>query len=79
MSEETTTEAPQKPFLQVLSGKPDASQVAALTVLFAGLASSAAASQEAAEKDRNNWGSLEERLQRPATYNPNAFQNVNFF
>lgn len=78
MSEETITQAPQKPFLQVLSGNPDDTQVAALTVLFAGLAS-AAASQEAAEKDRNRWGSLEERLQRPATYNPNAFQNVNFF
>ncbi len=78
MSEETTTEAPQKPFLQVLSGNPDDTQVAALTVLFAGLASSAAASQEA-EVNRNQWGNLEERLQRPATYNPNAFQNVNFF
>lgn len=78
MSEETTTEAPQKPFLQVLSGNPDDTQVAALTVLFAGLASSAAASQEA-ERIRNQWGSLEERLQRPMTYNPNAFQNVNFF
>lgn len=78
MSEETTTEAPQKPFLQVLSGKPDASQVAALTVLFAGLASASAASEEAA-KDRNQWGNLEERLQRPVNYNPSAFQNVNFF
>lgn len=78
MSEETTTEAPQKPFLQVLSGNPDDTQVAALTVLFAGLASSAAGAQ-APERDRNHWGNLEERLQRPTTYNPTAFQNVNFF
>ena len=79
MSEETTPEAPQKPVLQVLSGNPDDSQVAALTVLFAGLASAAAAAADTVEKDRNRWGSLEERLQRPATYNPSAFQNVSFY
>lgn len=78
MSEETTTEVPQKPFLQVLSGNPDDAQVAALTVLFAGMASASASSEEA-QQDRNQWGSLEERLQRPVSYNPNAFQNVNFF
>lgn len=78
MSEQTTTEASQKPFLQVLSGNPDETQVAALTVLFAGLAAASAASTEAT-KDRNQWGNLEERLQRPVNYNPSAFQNVNFF
>ncbi len=78
MSEETTTEAPKKPFLQVLSGNPDDTQVAALTILVAGLASASAASEEAV-KDRNQWGNLEERLQRPVNYNPSAFQNVNFF
>lgn len=82
MSEETTTEVAAevstKPFLQVLSGNPDETQVAALTILFAGLASSAVAA-ESAERDRNNWGNLDERLQHSTTYNPSAFQNVNFF
>ena len=68
MSEETTqdTKAAEKPFLQI--------------VVFAGLAKAAAAQQMvSASKDRNNWGNLDERLSRPNTFNPSAFQNVNFF
>ncbi|WP_080796263.1 acyl-CoA carboxylase subunit epsilon [Corynebacterium pacaense] len=67
----------EKTFLQVLSGNPEPTQVAALTVLFAGLAASAQA--EEASRERNQWGNLDERLQRHTTFNPSAFQNVNFF
>ena len=38
-----------------------------------------AAAQDAAEKDRNRWGDVEERLRKPVTYNPNAFRNVTFY
>lgn len=66
----------KKPFLTITKGNPDATQVAALTVLFAGLASAGAPKET---PTRNNWGSLSERLQRPTTYNPNAFHNVTYF
>ena len=82
MSEETTqdTTAAEKPFLQIVSGNPTDQEVAALTMVFAGLAKAAAAEQMAsASKDRNHWGNPEERLSRPTTFNPSAFQNVNFF
>lgn len=82
MSEEITqdTKAAEKPFLQIVSGNPTDQEVAALTVVFAGLANAAAAQQMvSASKDRNNWGNLDERLSRPNTFNPSAFQNVNFF
>lgn len=67
----------EKSFLQVISGNPAPAQVAALTILFAGLASSANA--EESSRDRNQWGNLDERLQRHTTFNPSAFTNVNFF
>lgn len=79
MSAETTS-APQKPFFKIVSGNPSDQEVAALTMVIAGLAQSAAAQQlSSASKDRNNWGNLDERLSRPTTFNPAAFQNVNFF
>ncbi|MBP3088705.1 acyl-CoA carboxylase subunit epsilon [Corynebacterium sp. sy017] len=79
MSEKENTEAQQpekQPFLRVLKGNPSASEVAALTVLFAGLAQS---SSQELERERNLWGNIEERLRKPATYNPTAFRNVSFF
>lgn len=69
-------EETKKPFLTITKGNPDATQVAALTALFAGLAAAGAPEEK---PDRNNWGSLSERLQRPTTYNPNAFHNVTYF
>ncbi|ANE03369.1 acyl-CoA carboxylase subunit epsilon [Corynebacterium crudilactis] len=81
MSEETNqgTKAAAKPFLQIVSGNPSDQEVAALTMVFAGLAKSAAAQQASTSYDRNQWGNLTERLSRPTTFNPSAFQNVNFF
>ncbi|MEJ5928354.1 acyl-CoA carboxylase subunit epsilon [Corynebacterium sp. H128] len=66
----------KKPFLTITKGNPDATQVAALTALFAGLSAAPAAEPT---RDRNNWGCISERLQRPTTYNPNAFHNVSYF
>lgn len=68
-------EAEKKPFLKVIKGNPDATQVATLTTLFASMANQAAQSATV-ERERNLWGDLEERLQRPTTYNPNAFRNM---
>ncbi|MFP7365009.1 acyl-CoA carboxylase subunit epsilon [Corynebacterium callunae] len=79
MSENNTTEAAQKPFFTVLSGNPDDTQVAALTMVIAGLAKAAAQAQLTQPATRNNWGNVAERLNRPTTFNPSAFQNVNFF
>lgn len=69
-------EETKKPFLTVTKGNPDDAQVAALVALFAGLSAGGAPEETPI---RNNWGSLTERLQRPTTYNPNAFHNVSFF
>ena len=74
-SDETAVE--QKPFLRILKGNPDDVQVATLTALFAAMASNASGAQE--QRERNMWGNVAERLQRPTTYNPAAFQNVSFF
>ena len=82
MSDTTTPEqttAPTKPVLTVVSGNPDDTQVAALTVLFSSLAAQAATAADAGPVNRNNWGIPEERLRRPVTYNPTAFQNVSFY
>lgn len=69
-------EETKKPFLTITKGNPDDTQVAALTALFAGLAAAGAPEEK---PTRNNWGNLTERLQRPMTYNPNAFHNVTYF
>ncbi|MBI9001687.1 acyl-CoA carboxylase subunit epsilon [Corynebacterium sp. CCM 9185] len=71
--------APAKPVLQIVNGNPDDAETAALTVIFAGLAAQAAAEAEQTERNRNMWGNLEERLRRPVTHNPTAFQNVSFY
>lgn len=73
-----TAEAPKKPFLRIIKGNPDDTEVAALTTLFAVMASNAG-SQERAPRDRNMWGNLSERLSSPMSYNPSSFQNVNFY
>ena len=72
-------EIPDKPVLQIISGNPDDAETAALTVIFAGLAAQASAEAEKTERSRNMWGNLEERLRRPVTHNPTAFQNVSFY
>ncbi|APT84162.1 acyl-CoA carboxylase subunit epsilon [Corynebacterium aquilae] len=74
----TPEEKPKAPFLTVLKGNPDDVQVATLTAVFATMANNAAGAKEG-ERDRNLWGSLEERLRRPMTYNPTAFRNVSFY
>mgnify|MGYP000846542894 FL=1 len=82
MSESTNSganqEKPAKPFLRILKGNPDATQVATLTALFATMASNAAAAQEQ-QRDGKLWGNLDERLRRPMSYSPSAFQNVSFY
>lgn len=70
-------EAPKAPFLKVLKGNPTDSQVATLAVLFAGMANAAA--DTGPKGPRNQWGSLDERLQKPMSYNPGSFQNVQFY
>ena len=83
MSESTNSEAtqekPAKPFLRILKGNPDATQLATLTALFATMASNAAAAAQKQQRDRNLWGNLDERLRRPMSYSPSAFQNVSFY
>ncbi|MBN9644503.1 acyl-CoA carboxylase subunit epsilon [Corynebacterium mendelii] len=89
MSETTTapadtgnqeTDKPKEPFLKIISGNPDDTQVAALTVLFAGMASAAAAAAEKEQRDRNMWGSHRERLaRRVLSFAPGSFRNVEFY
>ncbi|MEZ2121528.1 MULTISPECIES: acyl-CoA carboxylase subunit epsilon [unclassified Corynebacterium] len=76
---DTTETAAAKPALRIISGNPDETETAALMVLFAGLAAQAAAAEEKPVRSRNLWGNLEERLRRPVTHNPTAFQNVSFY
>ena len=68
----------QKPFLRIIKGNPSDAGVATLTALFASMANNAA-SATAPERERNLWGNVSERLQRPMTYNPSAFRNVSFY
>ena len=70
----TTTD---KPLFRVLKGNPDATELAALTAVITSLASKKRAAPDAGE--RNMWGRPEDRLQRPALHNPNAFRNVTYF
>ena len=80
MSESTNSEATQeKPAKPFLKGNPDATQVATLTALFATMANNAAAAAQKQQRDRNLWGNLDERLRRPMSYSPSAFQNVSFY
>ncbi len=80
MSENTeaTEVVEKKPFLKIIKGNPTDVQVATLTALFATMANNAA-NTAVPERERNLWGNPQERLQRPVTYNPTAFQNVSFF
>ncbi|GGG75829.1 acyl-CoA carboxylase subunit epsilon [Corynebacterium pelargi] len=71
-------EKPARPFLKVIKGNPDATQVATLTTLFAVMADQAAGAQQE-ERERNMWGDISEQLSRPSTFNPNAFRNVQFY
>ncbi|GAA4782653.1 acyl-CoA carboxylase subunit epsilon [Corynebacterium canis] len=77
MSEDITTSEVKKPFLTIVNGNPDDTQVAALTALFATMASNAVAQE--AERERNMWGSYDDRLRMHASYNPASFRNVSFY
>lgn len=71
----------EKPKLTVIKGNPDDSQVAALTAVFTGIEKAA---EEKARQERlrprSNWGNLEEHLgNRPTSFNPASFRNVNYF
>ena len=68
----------QKPFLRIIKGNPSDVEVAILMALFATMANNAA-SVAVLERERNLWGNVSERLQRPMTYNPSAFRNVSFY
>ncbi|AGF71693.1 acyl-CoA carboxylase subunit epsilon [Corynebacterium halotolerans] len=70
----TTTD---KPLFRVLKGNPDATELAALTAVITSLAGKKPAATDS--RERNMWGRPEDRLQRPALYNPNAFRNVTYF
>ncbi len=72
-----TTATQDKPLFHVLKGNPDATEIAALTAVIAALAAQKRATDDSG--DRNMWGRPEDRLQRPALYNPNAFRNVTYF
>ncbi|AZA10841.1 acyl-CoA carboxylase subunit epsilon [Corynebacterium gerontici] len=71
-------EKPARPFLKVIKGNPDPSQVATLTTLFAVMADQAAGAQDQ-QRERNMWGNIDEQLSRPNTFNPTAFRNVHFY
>ncbi|MDO4686499.1 MAG: acyl-CoA carboxylase subunit epsilon [Corynebacterium sp.] len=77
MSEDTTTSEVKKPFLTIVNGNPDDTQVAALTVLFATMANNAVNKEE--ERERNMWGSYDDRLRANSSYNPASFRNVSFY
>lgn len=71
-----TAQAPATPFLTVISGSPTPHETAALSVLFAGLASSA---EQAAKGPRNEWGRPEDKFQNTASFNPSSFRNVSYY
>nr|WP_290219480.1 acyl-CoA carboxylase subunit epsilon [Corynebacterium atrinae] len=74
--EQNVTTTMEKPLFRVLKGNPDATELAALTAVIAGLAKRRPAEDSG---ERNLWGRPEDRLQRTTLYNPNAFRNVTFY
>ncbi|MDK6565425.1 acyl-CoA carboxylase subunit epsilon [Corynebacterium pyruviciproducens] len=73
-------ESANKPLFRVVKGNPTEEELGALTAVLSTLNAEA---EEEAAKDRhqpiNNWGSFSEWLDRPQTFNPNAFRNCRFF
>ncbi|MGD7003052.1 acyl-CoA carboxylase subunit epsilon [Corynebacterium halotolerans] len=70
----------EKPLFRIIKGNPDPTQVAALTTVLASLAQQAAdrARADAAPRERNRWGALDQRLHDSQLYNPNAFKNLTY-
>lgn len=78
MNSQTVNAQPSTaPFFHILTGNPDDSQVAALTVVFAALAQVASSAPQAAE-NLENWRNLADNLSSPFNSNPNSLKNVNF-
>lgn len=69
-----------KPLFHVVGGNPTEEELGAFTAVLSTLEAEA---QKAATDERykpvNNWGNLGDRLDRPQTYNPNAFRNSRYF
>lgn len=72
MSEEATTESPQRPMLRVVRGNPDDFELAALTTVIAAAASSTR--PESTPKDRSLWADPSTRLRRPLRPGPGAWR-----
>ncbi|MDO5508778.1 MAG: acyl-CoA carboxylase subunit epsilon [Corynebacterium casei] len=75
--------ATSAPLFSVVKGNPSASEIAALTAVFAQLSSQArrdaAGAGVSKHGERNLWGRPEDRFNSQLQFNPAAFKNVRFY
>lgn len=89
MTTSTVTDSADKatsaPLFRVVKGNPSASEIAALTAVFAQLSNQArreaagAGAGVSKHGERNLWGRPEDRYNARLQFNPAAFQNVRFY
>ncbi|MCH5643637.1 MULTISPECIES: acyl-CoA carboxylase subunit epsilon [unclassified Gordonia (in: high G+C Gram-positive bacteria)] len=75
-TDDTTSQAPARPFLRVVRGNPSDEELAVLTALIAGAAAGGGSAQTSTEP-RNEWGSAIDRL-RPQWGAPTSFTNMRY-
>lgn len=73
--------ATSAPLFSVVKGNPSASEIAALTAVFAQLSNQARRDAAGVSKhgERNLWGRPEDRFNSQLQFNPAAFRNVRFY
>ncbi|AMJ44041.1 MAG: acyl-CoA carboxylase subunit epsilon [Corynebacterium sp.] len=80
---DSAAKAPSAPLFNVVKGNPSASEIAALTAVFAQLSNQsrreAAGAGVSKHGERNLWGRPEDRFNSQLQFNPAAFRNVRFY
>lgn len=69
------SDAPEKPFFEIVGGNPTPVEVGILSAVFATAQGNAVHSQENPGGIKNDWGAYEDRLRPPFGYNPSSFLN----
>lgn len=80
---DSAAKATSAPLFSVVKGNPSASEIAALTAVFAQLSNQsrceAAGAGVSKHGERNLWGRPEDRFNSQPQFNPAAFRNVRFY
>lgn len=69
---------PEVPVLRIVSGNPDAEELAAVTALLTALAASSGTDREPASQP-GGWSDLSLRLRRPIPAGPGAWRNSTWY